>query len=615
VAPRRTPKKSATARPRALASVSRAGLERELRRERRVAKALSVVSMASGASLPHDELVDLLLAKLSDAVDADRAMFFLLDEDRRSLHGRVLDEQGRLRAIDVPVGRGIAGTAVKRREAVLAHDDVLEGDEVVRTVSRGARSSIATPITRHDGEVVGAVQLFRRKGKKAFDDEAREVLAALASQVAVAMENAFLVDSLRRQAGELAEAKAALERQLSERNTLLKLEHAMARAHSAEELVRVVLAQAMRSVRAELAALALEDDELGQHVLWVLRDPESRPETFDLRPGQGIIGSIVAANATIVANRADDPRSDPSLDAAVGVRTRNALGAPLEGSDESHCLGALVVYNKVGAERFDRDDVGLVELLTANASTALRLRLAREGTERDRRLATIGGLLSGVLHDMRTPLAVVRANLDLLAAEDDAGERRDRAKKAKAQLDALGRMEADVLSFVRGDASVLVRKVYVDAFVQKVREHVAPWLERRGLTFTVDCRERGVHRFDEAKIERVLQNLVKNAAEAIGARGGEVTLRVSRDADGALVFAVIDDGPGIPPEIRARLFGTFVSAGKVGGTGLGLAMAKRFVDEHRGVIDFETGAGGTTFRVVIPPPDPSLPGATSLPPS
>jgi signal transduction histidine kinase len=615
VAPRRTPKKTATKRPRALASVSRAVLERELRRERRVAKALSIVSMASGASLPHDELIDLVLAKLADAVDADRAMLFLLDDERRSLHGRVLDEQGRLKAIDIPVGRGIAGAAVKRREAVLAHDDVLEGDEVVRTVSRGARSSIAAPITRHDGEAVGAVQLFRRKGKKAFDDEAREVLAALTTQVAVALENAFLVGSLRRQADELAEAKSALERQLRERNTLLKLEHAMARAHSAEELVRVVLAQAMRSVSAELAALALEDDELGQHVLWVLRDPEGKPETFELRPGQGIIGSIVAANATIVANRADDPRSDPSLDTAVGVRTRNALGSPLEGSDEAHCLGALVVYNKVGAQRFDRLDVELVELLTANASTALRLRLAREGTERDKRLATIGELLSGVLHDMRTPLAVVRANLDLLAAEGDAAERRDRAKKAKAQLDALGRMEADVLSFVRGDTSVLVRKVYVDAFVQKVREHVAPWLERRGLTFTVDCREHGVHRFDESKIERVLQNLIKNAAEAIGSRGGEVTLRVVREPSGALAFSVVDDGPGIPPEIRARLFGTFVSAGKAGGTGLGLAMAKRFIDEHRGSIDVDTGSGGTTFRILIPPPDPSLPGIASLPPS
>jgi signal transduction histidine kinase len=594
--------------------VSRAALERALRHERRVARALSVVSMASGAALPHDELVDLLLAKLCEVLEADRAMFFLLDDDLRSLHGRVLDEQGRLRAIDVPVGRGLAGTAVKRREAVLAHDDVLEGDEAVRALARGAKSSIATPITRHDGKVVGAVQLFRRKGKKAFDDDARAVLAALAAQVAVALENAFLVDSLRKQTDALVEAKAALERQLRERTTLLRLEHAMARAHSAEELVRVVLAQAMRSVRAELAALALEDDELGQHVLWVLRDPEGRPETFELRPGQGIIGSIVAANATIVANRADDPRSDPSLDDAVGVRTRNALGSPLDGSDEAHCLGALVVYNKLGADRFDRHDIELVELLTANASTALRLRLAREGTDRERRLATIGRLLSGVLHDMRTPLAVVRANLDLIAAEPQEEERRERSKKAKAQLDAIGRMEADVLSFVRGDTSVLLRKVYVDAFVQRLKEHVAPWLERRGLAFRVDCREHGVHRFDESKIERVLQNLVKNAAEAVGERGGEVVLRVTREATGALVFEVIDDGPGIPPEIRARLFGTFVSAGKSGGTGLGLAMAKRFVDEHRGVIDFETGPGGTAFRVVLPMPDPSIPGATSLPP-
>ncbi len=570
--------------------------------------------MASGAALPADELIDLVLAKLSDAVDADRAMLFLLDAERSNLHGRVLDEQGRLRALDVPVGRGIAGTAVYRGETVLASDEVMEKDEVVRTVGRGARSSIATPITRHDGEVVGAVQLFRRKGKKAFDDESREVLAALATQVAVALENAFLVDSLRRQTLELEDAKQALERQLVERDTLLKLEHAMARAPNTEELVRVVLAQAIRSLRTEVAALALEDDELGQHVLWVLRGPTGSPETFELRPGQGIIGAVVEANATIVANRANDPRSDPSLDETVGIATLNALACPVEGSHEDQCIGSLAVYNKRDLEPFDRLDIAMLELLTANASTALRLRLARDGTEKDKRLATIGGLLSGVLHDMRTPLAVVRASLDLIAGDDDESGRRERAKKAKLQLDAIGRMEADVLSFVRGESSVLVRKVYVDAFVQRLRESVAPWLERRHVRFVVESREKGTHRFDESKIERVLQNLVKNAAEAIGPRGGLVTLRVGRDASSALVFEVGDDGPGIPPEIRARLFGTFVSAGKEGGTGLGLAMARRFVDEHRGTIDVDTGSTGTTFRIVLPPPDPSMPGMPSIPP-
>jgi signal transduction histidine kinase len=594
--------------------VSRAALERDVRHERRVSRALSVVSMAMGASLPADELVDLVLAKLADAVDADRAMLYLLDGEGEHLRGRVLDEQGRLRTIDLPVGRGLAGEAVKSGAPVVGDDEVLDRVEGVRTVGRGARSSIATPLTRHDGEVVGAVQLFKKRGKKPFDEEARGVLAALATQVAVALENAFLVDSLRRQAEELAEAKSALERQLADRETLLHLEHAMARATSTEALVRVTLEQAMRSLKSELAALALEDDELGQHVLWVLRSPDGALDSFDLRPGQGIIGSIVAANATIVANRANDPRSDPSLDEIVGVRTRNALGAPLEGSDETRCLGALVVYNTVGRPAFDRQDIALIELLTANASTAIRLRLAHDGKERENRLAAIGGLLSGVLHDMRTPLAVVRGNLDLLVGEETEDGRRDRAKKAKLQLDALGRMEADVLSFVRGEASVLVRKVYLDAFVSKLRENVAPWLERRRIRFTVISTEHGTHRFDEAKIERVLQNLVKNAAEAIGAREGAITLRVTRDAAGAIVFAVADDGPGIPPEVRARLFGTFVSSGKAGGTGLGLAMAKRFVDEHRGLIDFETGPTGTTFRVLLPAPDPSMPGLPSLPP-
>ena len=250
-------------RPRALASVSRSALEREVRHERRVIRALSVVSMAMGASLSADELVDLVLAKLADAVEADRAMLYLLDAKAQHLRGRVLDEQGRLRTLEVPVDQGIAGAAVNRGESVVGDEEPPLRDEGVRTVGRGARSSIATPLTRHDGEVVGAVQLFRKRGKKPFDEDARAVLAALATQVAVALENAFLVDSLRKQAEELAEAKSALERQLADRENLLHLEHAMARATSTEALVRVVLEHALRSTNAEVAALALDRDHLG----------------------------------------------------------------------------------------------------------------------------------------------------------------------------------------------------------------------------------------------------------------------------------------------------------------------------------------------------------------
>ena len=111
---------------------------------------------------------------------------------------------------------------------------------------------------------------------------------------------------------------------------------------------------------------------------------------------------------------------------------------------------------------------------------------------------------------------------------------------------------------------------------------------------------------DSVQIERALNNLAKNAVEAM-ANGGKVQLIVDAVSqnEGSRKTATIririaDNGPGIPASVRARLFQPFVSE-KKGGTGLGLSIAKRIIDEHGGHIEVETREGqGTTFTVCLP---------------
>jgi signal transduction histidine kinase len=97
----------------------------------------------------------------------------------------------------------------------------------------------------------------------------------------------------------------------------------------------------------------------------------------------------------------------------------------------------------------------------------------------------------------------------------------------------------------------------------------------------------------------MLLNLIKNAAEAM-TQGGTLTLGVHQ-TDGYVVMVVEDTGGGIPEEVRGRLFQSFVTAGKPGGTGLGLAMVKRTVDAHGGSIRVDSMIGsGTKFTIRIP---------------
>jgi signal transduction histidine kinase len=103
-----------------------------------------------------------------------------------------------------------------------------------------------------------------------------------------------------------------------------------------------------------------------------------------------------------------------------------------------------------------------------------------------------------------------------------------------------------------------------------------------------------------SELSQVWTNLLDNAADALAAEGGTVTVRTARAASGICV-QITDSGPGIPPEVRGRIFDPFFTTKEAGkGTGLGLEIAKRIVVRHRGVIDVESAPGRTTFSVRLP---------------
>ena len=168
-------------------------------------------------------------------------------------------------------------------------------------------------------------------------------------------------------------------------------------------------------------------------------------------------------------------------------------------------------------------------------------------------------------------------------------------------------MQREVLEFARGERSILVRKVYLTRFFEDLEKQLLQELAGTRVRLVVEVEDRGVARFDEAKMTRVLHNLARNAVEAMGPRGGKLTLRVSRDS-GELVVSMSDTGKGIPKEVEERLFQSFVTSGKRGGTGLGLAIVKKIVDEHAGTITVASSPHGATFTLRVPqegPPPPA----------
>jgi signal transduction histidine kinase/putative methionine-R-sulfoxide reductase with GAF domain len=577
--------------------------EANLAREMRVSKALREVGSALGTTLDLDQLLELILDKITDALEADRATLYLLDETNDELVSRIAHGED-VRSIRLKIGSGIAGHVARTGKPLHVRDaykDPRFSPEWDMISGYRTRSILAAPMKNHLGKTIGVVQVLNKK-KGEFTDDDEDILAALATQAAVSIDNSRLFMSVTQKNIQLVDTKEQLEHRVRDLKLLFDLERAMARATSLEELVMAVLGEAMRACEARMGAVALRDPEEGEGTLYLIDERAKKMKRLPYPQDAGLIGWAIKNDEVLVTSDAQsDPRNDRSFDDRLGgTHAKTAMVVPLEGDHEAP-MGAIAIYNKRAGRPFSDEDRGLFELIVANASTAVLLQLSREAREREERLTTIGRLLSSVIHDLKTPLTVISGYVQLMQGATDAAQRTRYAELILRQFDLIGAMQREVLEFARGEKSVLVRKVYLQNFFEDVRVQLESDLARRGIELVVDVQERGTARFDEGKMLRVVHNLARNAAEAMGKKGGKFVIKVTSDKEsGDLVVSFSDTGPGIPKEIEHRLFQSFVTSGKKGGTGLGLAIVKKIAEEHGGTISVQRSSRGATFKLRIP---------------
>jgi signal transduction histidine kinase/putative methionine-R-sulfoxide reductase with GAF domain len=597
-------------------------MEEELVRERRIGIALREVGLALGTTLDLDKLLELILQKINDAVQADRATLYLLDERKGDLVSRIVQgEEGR--AIRLKVGQGIAGHVAQTSKPLLVnepYDDPRFSPEWDMTSGYRTRSILAVPMTNHLGRTIGVIQVLNKKSGK-FSDHDAVILAALATQAAISVDNSRLFLSVTQKNTELLEIKEQLEHRVRDLKLLFDLESAMGRATSLDELFTGVLTEALRTSEALAGAFALRDQSTEVAHLYVMKRDDPKLVRTPMRARSGFTGLAMAEGEVVFTNEAQShSANDRALDEILGEACRSCIAVPLEGED-GEPMGAIALYNKGGhaskshgahllpAETrgpsgFDEEDRALLLLIAANASIAIQLQISREAREHEERLTTIGRLLSGVIHDLKTPLSVISGYMQLMQAANKREVREEYAELALKQFDHIGAMQRDVLEFARGEKNVLVRKVYLSKFFGDVREQLQLQLARLGVELVIELTDRGTARFDEGKILRVIHNIARNAAEAMADKGGKFTIKVTREkdksGDEALILTFSDTGPGIPKDIEHRLFRSFVTSGKKGGTGLGLAITKRIAEEHGGTISVHSSSRGATFKMRLP---------------
>jgi signal transduction histidine kinase len=210
-------------------------------------------------------------------------------------------------------------------------------------------------------------------------------------------------------------------------------------------------------------------------------------------------------------------------------------------------------------------------------------------------------LIAFISHDLRQPLAAILANAEFLTRSDISKTQRvDVYREIRSDVDWINELVASLLECSKGRDTLqpAVRNIVhtVESVIRKARLKQ----EFRRITIKHHHKGRAVGWFDANRLERVVVNLVLNACEAVDPALGQIVITTIGNRD-SLQIAVWDNGPGIPQAIQDSVFQPFVSYRKAGGNGLGLAIAKKIVEDHGGRIRLEErNETGTLFKVTIP---------------
>ncbi len=358
------------------------------------------------------------------------------------------------------------------------------------------------------------------------------------------------------------------------------------------------------------AAVELTDTESASIMLIDPRTGELRFEAaLKMSPGamealvvpmEGSLAGWVVTHGepVLVEDTHNEPRWFKNVDDTTGSSTRNLLGVPMIA--HSKTIGVVEALNKRNNAPWTEDDVNTLTTLAAQAAIAIE----------NARLFQQSDFISEMVHELRTPLAALKASASLLMRPDLPEHRRKQiVQTMESETDRLTRMTTDFLDLARLESgrtrletSVFNLNELLLESVDVVRNQAAD----RHVTISISCDPTLQLEADRGKIKQVLLNLLTNGIKYNKEQGAIfITVTPPNGQDGMVRVEVRDTGRGISPENQKHMFEKFYrvadTAGYTQGTGLGLVIAKRIVEAHGGEMGMESELGvGTAFHFTVP---------------
>jgi signal transduction histidine kinase len=505
-----------------------------------------------------------------------------------------------------------AGVAILTRSIVHV-PDVEESSTLafVRESGRrvGFRSLLAVPMLR-DGEAIGAIAVNRAEPGQ-FSEMDMELLKTFADQAVIAVENARLLV-------ELQARTADLTRSVEQLTALGEVGRAVSSTLDLETVLTTIVSRAVQLSGLDGGVVFEYDEGPGEFVQRAATEtPGALAEarrSIRIRNGEGVVGRTALTMEPvqvpdITAPAAHGGRLRETLIEA-GVRAILAVPMVCEG----RLIGSLgVTRNRPG--EFAAETIELLRTFAKQSALAIQnARLFQEIADKSRQLEAASQhkseFLANMSHELRTPLNAIIGFSEVLS-EGMFGEINEKQTEYLDDILGSGRhllsLINDILDLSKVEAGRMELELAefdlpgaVDNALTLVRERAS----RRGISLGSEIDERvEVIEADERKVKQVLLNLLSNALK-FTPEGGRIDVRTAVN-EGSVAISVADTGVGIAPEDQETIFEEFRQVGaadkKVEGTGLGLALSRKFIELHGGRIWVESQVGsGATFTFTIP---------------
>ncbi len=409
---------------------------------------------------------------------------------------------------------------------------------------------------------------------------------------------------------------------------IIELNTLMNKIHDFNKLLNLILVQTEKLFSVDGTAIFLEDEETGTLFFYIATgEKKDILKTIKMKKDEGVCGYVFTTGVSLIENSPEKSKIfSNKADKKTNFITRNILAVPLEINQKR--IGVIELVNKYNYYDengniitkdiennsnkltkkyidFNEDDKQFLHAIATQVSLTLERQRIFEEKIRDERLVSMGETVSGLAHYIKNILNglkggafIIDKNLDKI----DNPSVKTGWDMVKRNIDRVSKLTMDMLRYVK-DREPEYEKVKIHNILDEVIELEYDRAKKNNIELIknyspdIDFVE-----VDPNGIHRCVLNLVSNAIDALnGVENPKITIKTHKLSNEKFIIQVSDNGVGMPEEIQKKLFTKFMSTKGSKGTGLGLKITKKIIEEHGGnIYVYSKENEGTTFTIKLP---------------